>query len=133
MICVYSARSRFGAGEALPRSHNRSADPANTSIKAAPGHSGGTCNQTGCDPDKRFAETLEQAGRPIEPALASFRALLLLLDHLPDSLQRFVILKAIMIPDGKKLTVEYLLRSQVNHIPHHIDQIASSRATTRAG
>jgi hypothetical protein len=106
-------------------------DLAKTIIKAALGNSGCIFDQTWYDMNNTFAETLAYANRAIEPALALFRAnhhhIEHLLKHLPDAWERFVMLKYAKVPEGRKITVGYLIQAQTWHAQHHIEQIRATR------
>ncbi len=102
-------------------------DLIGTVMKVALGNSGSTYDQTWYDMSNTWAETLDYAGRSIAPAGTLLRARLVqieqLLRHLPDAWERCVNLKTAMTPEGREVTVEYLIDSQTHHALHHIAQI----------
>lgn len=104
---------------------------AKTMIIAALGNSGCTYDQRWYDTRNTFAETLDYANRPVAAAIALFRAnrhhLEQLLRHLPEALDRYVNVKWEKEPEGKEVTVSYLVRGQTWHAEHHTDQIHEIR------
>ncbi len=104
---------------------------AKTMVIAALGNSGCTYDQRWYDTRNTFAETLDYANRPVAAAITVLRAnrdhLNQLLRHLPDALDRSVIVKWEKEPEGKEVTVSYLVRGQTWHAQHHTDQIRQIR------
>ncbi|UCC49349.1 MAG: DinB family protein [Gemmatimonadota bacterium] len=104
---------------------------AKTMIMAALGNSGCRYDQRWYDTRNTFAETLDYANRSVAAAIAVFHAnrhhLDQLLRHLPDALDRSVIVMWEKEPEGKELTVSYLVRGQTWHAEHHTEQIREIR------
>lgn len=106
-------------------------DLAKTMITVAVGNSGCTYDQRWYDTRNAFAETLEYATRAVAPAIALFcanhRHTEELLRQIPDAWDRFVILQWEKEPEGRNVTVEYLINGQTWHALHHIEQIRATR------
>lgn len=106
-------------------------DLAKTMITVAVGNSGCRYDQKWYDTRNTFAETLAYARRAVEPSVALFRAnhrhLEELLSRIPDARERYVVLEWEKEPEGRKVTVDYLLKGQTWHVLHHLEQVQATR------
>jgi DinB superfamily len=102
--------------------------------KAALENSGCQYRHDWYTPDNAAAETLDYAGRAIEPALLLFQAnhehILQLVRHLPDALSRFMFFAWPGQP-AEPITVKQILSMQTWHANGHCDDILSIRRTSR--
>ena len=103
-----------------------------TLIMAALGNSGCNYDQTWYPTDNTWAATLAYDKRQLAPALDLYKTshvqLLMLLQQLPDSLDRYVNVKIEKNPQWQKITVRHLLLSRLHHASHHMQQIEETRA-----
>jgi uncharacterized damage-inducible protein DinB len=102
-----------------------------TLIEAALGNSGCTYDQGWYDTDNAWAETLDYANRSLAPAVLLFRASHLhleeLLRRLPAPWEKYVHLKWEKEPEGRKVSVRYLIQGRIHHTLHHLEQIRATR------
>lgn len=101
-----------------------------SAIKAALANSGSQYRHDWYTTNNACAETLDYAGREIEPALHLFRAnhehILQLLRHLPGALERYVLF-AWPGQEAHLLPVQNMLYTQAMHVALHCDEILSIR------
>lgn len=94
------------------------------------GHPGCTFGLDWYEQDS-WVQAMGYQKRPIEPALALFRArrqhIAELLHHLPDAWERDAQIVARHAPDGFRRTVSEAVFIQAHHVPWHIEQICETR------
>ncbi len=102
-----------------------------TLVMVALGNSGCVYDQTWYKVDNTWAEILKYKQRSIDLATILFKAnhqsLVELLKILPDSLERYIMLRWEKDLHGSKITVEQLIQSRIQHTHHHIAQIIETR------
>ena len=100
-------------------------------IRAALGSPGCLYRHDWYTTDNRWAETLDYAGRPIEPALALFRAnrahIVELVEHLPDAWAQPFTIASARYPEGRPATAGDVVAMQARHADEHIAEIAARR------
>jgi hypothetical protein len=100
-------------------------------VMVALGNSGSVYDQTWYKVDNSWAQILKYQQRSIDLAISLYKAnhqsLVELLKILPDSLERFIVLRRAKDPAGSKITVEQLIQSRIQHTRHHLAQIIETR------
>ncbi|SRR5579885_601220 len=100
-------------------------------IKAALSNSGCLYRHDWYTPDNVCAESLDYAGRAIEPAIALFRAhrayVLQLVHHLPNAWERSIRFAWPWEPEPSQITVGRMIDSQARHALAHCDEIRQIR------
>ncbi len=102
-----------------------------TCIKAGLSNSGCYFDISWYVPDNKCAEPLAYATRPVAEALELFKSvrhhIMELIEHLPDTWDRFILLKLTSMPKEKKFTVVGMMGWQVQHLQIHLKQIEETR------
>jgi uncharacterized damage-inducible protein DinB len=102
-----------------------------TLVLVALGNPGCVYDQTWYKIDNSWAQILKYQQRSIDLAIALYKAnhqsLVELLKILPDSLERYIILRWAKDPTGSKITVNQLIQSRIQHTQHHLAQIIETR------
>ncbi len=100
-------------------------------IKAALSNSGCLYRHDWYTPDNVCAESLDYAGRAIEPAIALFRAnrvhVLQLVHHLPNAWERSIRFAWPWESEPSQITVGRMMDSQAKHVFAHCDEIRQIR------
>ena len=100
-------------------------------MRAALGNSGCTFDLGWYTPDNRWADTLEYARRPVEPALALIAAnqatVQEILERFASSWERHLLLKRDATREPVRISIAQLLELHVDHLSHHIGQIRATR------
>ncbi|HLW03534.1 MAG TPA: DinB family protein [Ktedonobacterales bacterium] len=100
-------------------------------LKAALANSGCLYRHDWYTPDNAWAESLDYAGREIEPAVALFRAnraaVLQLVRHLPNAWERSMRFEAPYLSNPEQVTVGEIIVSQASHALAHCEEIRQIR------
>ena len=100
-------------------------------IKAALGHCGCLYDASWYIKDNKWAEPLQYAMRPIDGAVALYKAIrqqiLELLEYVPDPWEKCVLFHWANPDQSRKWTVDEIVTWQSRHVLIHVDQILETR------